>query len=268
MMMALTKPLPPLLPPAENATLLVAEGEYPVECYYYRQDMNGDSILESSEYCNQHALIEGLNYHGLAFHTIRSLWDFNSYNGVTAEIGNIYDAARRKVDEIIALEAQGIDLHFALQGVVLGDPSGEFLSRAKSTIMKYVRERGCRVEYKKEFDVMCVEGERPNYRIVADGIEELISKVRLWNYELLVAEEDEEGRKKIMEDTAILDELEEMLSDRTGYPLGNLTVKELIAVLSKMPEDYRVTCCGAENYLYLFAKDKYITIDNERWLCC
>ena len=37
--------------------------------------------------------------------------------------------------------------------------------------------------------------------------------------------------------------------------------------ISKMPEDYRVTCCGAENYLYLFAKDKYITIDNERWLC-
>ena len=70
-----------------------------------------------------------------------------------------------------------------------------------------------------------------------------------------------------MEDTAVLDELEEMISDRTGYPLGNLTVKELIAVLSKMPEDYRVTCCGAENYLYLFAKDKYITIDNERWLC-
>ncbi len=254
--------------PAENAALLVAEGEYPVECYYYRQDMNGDSILELSEYCNQHALIWGLNSHGLAFHTIRSLWDFDSHDGVTTEIGNIYDAARRKVSEIISLEAEETDLYFALQGVVLGDPSGEFLSRAKSTIMKYVRERGCRVEYKKEFDVMCVEGDRPNYRIVADGIDELISKVRLWNYELLISEEAEgERRKQIMEDTAVLDELEEMISDRTGYPLGNLTVKELIAVLSKMPEDYRVTCCGAENYLYLFAKDKYITIDNERWLC-
>ena len=83
--------------PAENAALLVAEGEYPVECYYYRQDMNGDSILELSEYCNQHALIWGLNSHGLAFHTIRSLWDFDSHDGVTTEIGNIYDAARRKV---------------------------------------------------------------------------------------------------------------------------------------------------------------------------
>ena len=254
--------------PTENAAFLVAEGEYPVECYYYRQDMNGDFILESSKYHNQNALIWGLNGHGLEFHTIRSLWDFDSYNGVTGEIWNIYNAACLKVAEIIALEAEETDLYFALQGVVLGDTSGEFRSRAKSTIMKYVREYGFRVEYKDTFDVMCVEGERPNYRIVADGIEELISKVRLWNYDLLVAEEDEEGRKKIMEDTAVLDELEEMLSNRTGYPLGNLTVKELIAVLSKMPEDYRVTCCGAENYLYLFTKDKYITIDNESWLCC
>jgi hypothetical protein len=254
--------------PTENAALLVAEGEYPVECYYYRKDMNGDSILESSEYTNQNTLIWGLNSHGLAFHTIRSLWDFDSCNGVSAEIVNIYDAACRKVDEIIELQAEEIDLYFALKGVVLGEPSGEFLNRAKSTIMKYVREYGFRVEYKDTFDVMCVEGERPNNRIVADGIEELISKVRLWNYDLLVAEEDEEGRKKIMEDTVVLDELEEMLSNRTGYPLGNLTVKELIAVLSKMPEDYRVTCCGAENYLYLFTKDKYITIDNESWLCC
>lgn len=254
--------------PTENAALLVAEGEYPVECYYYRQDMNGDSILESSEYCNQNALIWGLNSHGLAFHTIRSLWDFDSYNGVTVEIGNIYDAARRKVSEIIAQEAEEIDLYFALRGVILGDSSGEFANKAERMIVQYVRERGFRVEYKNEVDVVCVEGESSDHTIVADGIEELISKVRLWNYELLVAEEDEEGRKKIMEDAAILDELEEMLSDRTGYPLGNLTVKELIAVLSKMPEDYRVTCCGAENYLYLFTKDKYITIDNERWLCC
>ena len=52
-----------------------------------------------------------------------------------------------------------------------------------------------------------------------------------------------------------------------GYAVGTPTVKELIAILSKLPQDYRVTCCGGENYLYLFAKDKYITIDNERWLC-
>jgi len=39
----------------------------------------------------------------------------------------------------------------------------------------------------------------------------------------------------------------------------------LIAILSKLPQDYRVTNCGAENFLYMFPQNKYITIDNE---CC
>jgi hypothetical protein len=45
-------------------------------------------------------------------------------------------------------------------------------------------------------------------------------------------------------------------------------VKELIAILSQLPEDYRVTCCGEESYLYLFDEDgeKYITIDKEWYL--
>ena len=51
-----------------------------------------------------------------------------------------------------------------------------------------------------------------------------------------------------------------------GYPIGQPTVKELIAILSQLPEDYRVTCCGAENYLYLFEDAKCITIDNEAYL--
>lgn len=53
---------------------------------------------------------------------------------------------------------------------------------------------------------------------------------------------------------------------RYGTPLGTPTVKELIAILSQLPEDYRVTCCGGENYLYLFPEDKSITIDNEWYL--
>ena len=51
-----------------------------------------------------------------------------------------------------------------------------------------------------------------------------------------------------------------------GTPIGTPTVKELIAILSQLPEDYRVTCCGAENYLYLFEDAKCITIDNEAYL--
>lgn len=51
-----------------------------------------------------------------------------------------------------------------------------------------------------------------------------------------------------------------------GYPIGTPTIKELISILSQLPEDYRVTCCGGENYLYLLANKKSITIDCERYL--
>ena len=51
-----------------------------------------------------------------------------------------------------------------------------------------------------------------------------------------------------------------------GQPLGCPTVKELITALSNLPEDYRVTCCGAECFVHLFAQDKYITIDSEHHL--
>jgi hypothetical protein len=61
--------------------------------------------------------------------------------------------------------------------------------------------------------------------------------------------------------------IDKLLGDaRQGLPIGTPTVKELIAILSKYPENYRVTCFGAANYLYLFTKDKYITIDNEWYL--
>lgn len=52
----------------------------------------------------------------------------------------------------------------------------------------------------------------------------------------------------------------------TGLPLGTPTVKELISILSKLPEDYKVYCCGAENFLYLFPQSKSVTIDCESYL--
>ena len=53
-----------------------------------------------------------------------------------------------------------------------------------------------------------------------------------------------------------------------GYPIGYPTVKELINILKTLPEDYYVTCCGAENFIYIFPENSYITIDNEDHLVC
>lgn len=51
-----------------------------------------------------------------------------------------------------------------------------------------------------------------------------------------------------------------------GQAIGTPTVKELVAILSKFPEDYRVSCCGADCFIHLFEGVKYITIDNEQYL--
>ena len=256
--------------PSENAVMLTAEGEYPVECYYRRFDLNGDGIIEMYTCSNREELIHGLNSDGKACHTIRGLWDFDSYKAEEHEAWIVFNAATDKVMKAIAWEWEEISLCDSLRSVICYPlPYDGFAARATTILMEYVREHGYQVGFKEERYAIGVDVKDSENGIVANNVEELIAKARLWNYELLISEEAEgERRKKIMEDATILDELEEMISDKTGYPLGNLTVKELIAVLSKMPEDYRMTCCGAENYLYLFTKDKYITIDNERWLCC
>ena len=51
-----------------------------------------------------------------------------------------------------------------------------------------------------------------------------------------------------------------------GCAIGTPTVKELIAILSKLPQDYAVTCCGTNAYLYLMEESKSITIDCEGYL--
>lgn len=69
---------------------------------------------------------------------------------------------------------------------------------------------------------------------------------------------DHQGAEAVMKYMTTL----EFVDQSIGVP----TVKELIAILQKLPEDYRVYCCGGENYLYLWANKKSITIDCERYL--
>lgn len=251
--------------PSENAVLLTPEGEYPVECYYRRFDLNGDGIIEMYTCSNRDELIHGLNSDGTACHTIRGLWDFDSYKAKVHDAWLVFNAATDKVMKAIALEWEKINLCDSLRCVMCEPlPYEWFAGDATAIMIEYVREHGYHLEFKEEDDMICVTVLDSENGIVANNAEELISKVRLWNYELLVDEEvDGERREKLMEDAVVLDELEEMISERIGYPLGYLTVKELIEVLSKMPKDYRVSCCGAENYMYLNVKDKFVTIDNE-----
>lgn len=147
--------------PSKNAALLTKEGEYPVECYYRRHDLNGDGIIESYTCSNREELIDRLSYNGQSLHTIKSLWDYDECKYTTEELCAVFNSA-------------------------------------------------------------------------------------LAAWAILTAEEDEYYSR--------------------GVPIGTPTVKELIAILSEFPEEYRVSCCGAEGFIHFFEQDEYITIDTEHYL--
>ena len=132
-------------------------------------------------------------------------------------------------------------------------------------LLGYIMGHGCGVGLDATDTIVVVDIEDLENGIIARGFEELLERVSSWNYEFL---QDSEvvgsHREQILKDAEILDRL--MDGCHIGQPLGYPTVKELIAALSNLPEDYRVTCCGAECFVHLFAQDKYITIDSEHHL--
>ena len=101
------------------------------------------------------------------------------------------------------------------------------------------------------------------------SFDELMDRVSTWQYEFLDDTEVRGAyREQMTKDMEVIDGILERMGWREGRHLGTPTVKQMIKILSKLPEDYRITCCGAENYLYVFASSKCITIDNEQYLDC
>lgn len=143
----------------------------------------------------------------------------------------------------------------------------ELTEQEAGMILGYVLGHGYGVCLDATDTIMLVDTEEPENGIVAKGLDELIERVSSWNCEFLAdSEVVGASREQFVKDSEVFDVLLDRMGTRRGLPLGTPTVKEMIAILSKYPEDYRVTCCGADNYLYLFPKDKYITIDNEWYL--
>ena len=136
-------------------------------------------------------------------------------------------------------------------------------------LLRYVLEHGCRVCLDETDKIIVVDVKNSENDIVARGIDELIECASAWNYELIQSPKVVGAyREQILMDLLVIDELLSGMGCRCGHCIGTPTVKELITVLSKLPEDYRVYNCGADNYLYLWSNKKSITIDNESWLCC
>ena len=135
-------------------------------------------------------------------------------------------------------------------------------------ILGYVEDHGYAICPDDNGKIRCVDIEEPKNDSQSLYIEELIERVCHWNFEFLMDDEvTGEWRERILADAKTISDLQDRVESRKGYCIGTPTVKELIAILSRLPEDYHVTCCGADNYLYLFNKDKAITIDCEDNLC-
>lgn len=152
-----------------------------------------------------------------------------------------------------------------IEWVALEDPDFEMTDKEAGMLLGYVSGHGCGVCLDATGTMILVDIEAPENGVLARGIEALIERVSEWNYEF-IQESEVVGayREEILEDAKVI---EALLGDlRVGHFVGTPTVKELIAVLSQLPEDYRVTCCGADGYVHIFADQKYITIDSEQYL--
>ena len=77
----------------------------------------------------------------------------------------------------------------------------------------------------------------------------------------------EEKRNSIRSNQNIIDDIVDRFDTLSGYHLENLTVKDFINILNRFPKNYRIYCCGAESFLYVFPNEESITIDNEKYLC-
>ena len=155
-----------------------------------------------------------------------------------------------------------------VSGRMLADIYDGFVTIEEAEVLfSYVIGHGYMLQIGEENTLYLVDTDEPENDPVALCEEELITQVCDWNYEFLLDDKvTGEWREKVLQDARIIAGIQDRWDIRDGHYIGTPTVKELIAILSKLPQDYRVTCCGGENYLYRFEEGKYITIDNERSL--
>jgi hypothetical protein len=155
-----------------------------------------------------------------------------------------------------------------VSGQMLADIYDGFVTIEEANmLLGYVTKNGYMLQIGEKYALYLVDPNEPENEPVALYEDELITQVSDWNYELLLDDAvNGEWRKEVLRDAGIIASIQDRWDIREGYCIGTPTVKELIAILSKLPQDYRVTCCGGENYLYRFEEGKYITIDHEHSL--
>ena len=75
---------------------LVQEGNYPVELYYSRVDLNGSSVTEMEPCKSRVELAETLNWIGQIGGTVEQLWDFDHNNAMLTGLADIFRSGRER----------------------------------------------------------------------------------------------------------------------------------------------------------------------------
>lgn len=79
--------------PSHSVALLTQEGDYPVNLYYSRLDMNGSSCFERETIADRESLLETLNWIGQCCHFPKVLWEFDAGKPMSKELMDIFNAS-------------------------------------------------------------------------------------------------------------------------------------------------------------------------------
>lgn len=79
--------------PVPAAAALSAEGEYPVEVYYRRTDLNGSGTIEMDHCQNRDELARSLDWIGQCGYLLLSFWDYDYAMPMESTLTEILDKA-------------------------------------------------------------------------------------------------------------------------------------------------------------------------------
>lgn len=116
--------------PSTDAIFLVEEGEYPVEAWHKRHDLNMDSLLMSETIVDREDLIKYLDFNGKCRNEIIRLWDFYTYDNSLVELHRLFDQCLSRKAEIIANEmmeaCEGIEGVEDIGFEIINEPDDNF----------------------------------------------------------------------------------------------------------------------------------------------
>lgn len=219
--------------PTDEAVMLTSEGKYPVLYFYRRIDSNGSSVYEATECTNREELMDALNFSGKACHTVRWLWDFDSYKEEYHPVWAIFNAATDVVLEECAREITRSELIDYFESIwefediweKYEDDDGysgychtKFISEAINLIIDFLREKKYCIEFGESTGVRLLDRECFRQEVIANDFAGIVQKIQEWNYRLMGAEKvDEENKKLFGRNASIIEKLSEKADCRLSH---------------------------------------------------